>query len=35
LCVECWCRPSDDDGVVVHRSLDCRELYEQGELLLS
>jgi hypothetical protein len=27
----CWCRPTDDDGVVVHKSLDGRELYERGE----
>ncbi len=27
----CWCRPVDDDGVVVHNSLDGRELYERGD----
>lgn len=27
--VECWCRPTMDEfGVVVHNSLDRRELYE-------
>ena len=31
----CWCRPTNDDGVVVHNSLDCRELYERGERRLS
>ncbi len=28
---DCWCRPTDDDGVVVHNSLDGREFYERGE----
>ena len=27
----CWCRPTDDDGIVVHNSLDARELFERGE----
>lgn len=27
----CWCEPRDDEGVVVHHSLDRRELYEDGE----
>jgi hypothetical protein len=27
----CWCRPTDDDGIMVHNSLDGRELYEGGE----
>ena len=27
----CWCRPIDDDGIMVHNSLDGRELYECGE----
>lgn len=27
----CWCRPIDDDGVMVHNSLDGREQYERGE----
>jgi hypothetical protein len=35
----CWCRPEDGevDGygqVVIHKSLDGRERYESGELLL-
>jgi hypothetical protein len=29
---ECWCDPTDDDGVVVHHSMDQRELYETGTL---
>jgi hypothetical protein len=29
--VRCWCRPIDDDGVVVHNSLDGREFFERGE----
>jgi hypothetical protein len=28
---ECWCDPQDHDGVIVHNSLDRRELYERGE----
>lgn len=28
----CWCRPSLDDGVITHHSLDQRERYETGEL---
>ena len=31
LLEDCWCRPIGDDGVVVHNSLDGRELYERGE----
>jgi hypothetical protein len=27
----CWCRPTDDDGLTVHNSLDGREFYERGE----
>ena len=28
---ECWCNPEvNDDGVVVHHSLDQRETYEEG-----
>jgi hypothetical protein len=29
--VRCWCRPEDDDGVIVHNSMDGREKYETGE----
>jgi hypothetical protein len=32
---DCWCRPEDDDGVIIHHSLDRRELYEYGERKLS
>jgi hypothetical protein len=31
----CWCRPADDDGIMVHNSLDGRELYERGERKVS
>jgi hypothetical protein len=31
----CWCRPTDDDGILVHNSLDGREHYERGERKLS
>ena len=27
---DCWCRPVDDEGLIVHNSLDGRELYEDG-----
>jgi hypothetical protein len=27
----CWCRPVEDDGVVVHNSMDGREDYETGK----
>lgn len=33
---DCWCDPfvdqSEDEDLVVHNSLDKRELYENGEL---
>lgn len=28
---QCWCRPTDDDGVLVHHSMDRRESVERGE----
>lgn len=28
---DCWCRPVDDEGVLVHKSLDGREAYEAGD----
>lgn len=31
----CWCRPIDDDGVLVHNALDRREDYEYGRLIPS
>ena len=31
--VDCWCCPIDDDGIIVHNSLDGREKYENGEPL--
>lgn len=34
---ECWCcatRDADDETIVVHRALDQREKYENGELRL-
>lgn len=27
----CWCNPSNDDGVIVHNSMDGREKFETGE----
>lgn len=26
----CWCRPYEDDGVIVHNSMDLREQFERG-----
>lgn len=26
----CWCDPTDDDGVLVHHSMDRREEFEEG-----
>jgi hypothetical protein len=31
----CWCGPYEDHGLVIHKSLDGRELYERGERKLS
>jgi hypothetical protein len=31
LLTDCWCSPMDDDGIIVHNSLDQRELYERGD----
>jgi hypothetical protein len=28
---DCWCPPVDDEGLVIHKSLDGREFYETGE----
>lgn len=28
---QCWCKPTDDDGVWVHNSMDRREFVERGE----
>ena len=31
LTSDCWCNAADDDGLIVHNSLDRRELFERGE----
>jgi hypothetical protein len=31
---KCWCRPADDDGVLVHNAIDRREFVERGEAKL-
>lgn len=31
----CWCHPTDDEGVLVHHSMDGREKIETGERLAS
>ena len=28
---ECWCKPVNDEGIMVHNSMDGREAYEKGE----
>ncbi len=28
---QCWCEPTDDEGVWVHHAMDRREFYETGE----
>lgn len=30
LTTDCWCRPYLYDGIVVHNSLDGREIYERA-----
>jgi hypothetical protein len=32
---DCWCAPVDDDGVMVHKSLDGCELFERGDRKMS
>ncbi len=27
---DCWCEPTDGNGILVHHSLDGRESYETG-----
>lgn len=26
----CWCSPTDDEGILVHHSMDRREEFEEG-----
>jgi hypothetical protein len=33
LTMECWCHPTDDEGVMVHHSMDRREEFEEGRRL--
>lgn len=28
----CWCRPTYDEGMLIHHSADGREAYEEGRL---
>lgn len=30
---DCWCRPTLEDELVIHNSMDERETYEQGRKL--
>lgn len=32
---QCWCKPREEDGVIVHNSMDGREKFETGERKLS
>jgi hypothetical protein len=32
---DCWCRPEELEGIIVHNALDRREFYELGKLRLS
>lgn len=32
---DCWCRPTDDDGIWVHNSMDRREFTERREIIPS
>ena len=33
---DCWCKPyEDEEGVIIHNSMDGREDYETGKRLLS
>ena len=27
----CWCSPTEDEGMIVHHSMDRREEFERGE----
>jgi hypothetical protein len=27
----CWCKPTEDDGLMLHKSLDGREYFERGD----
>ncbi len=27
----CWCKPREEDGIIVHNSMDRREEFETGE----
>jgi hypothetical protein len=33
--LKCWCRPTDDDCVIVHHAMDGREAYERGDRVKS
>lgn len=28
--LSCWCKPTEDEGVIIHNSMDVREDYEAG-----
>ena len=32
IALDCWCHPIDDDGVIVHNSMDGREQFERGRM---
>ena len=31
----CWCHPEDDEGIIIHKSIDGREDFETGKRLPS
>lgn len=32
---DCWCGPEYDEGVYIHKSMDGRECFENGERMMS
>lgn len=32
---QCWCKPKEVDGVIVHNVMDQRQKYETGELKIT
>ena len=33
VAIDCWCQPTDQDGILVHHAMDEREQYEEGRKL--
>lgn len=32
---DCWCHPEEDDGLLIHNSMDGREDFEEGKRIPS